>query len=345
MSKIGKVIGLALLFAAFLGVVAPGHASPPRGDVFSYELKPTERPRSAGPVDMAFSFAPLGRFCEGCSELRVTVITDGGLEFLGENSWTVQADKDHPYSTILHVNVPRDDTCSLNVRMQCCHIKQTTGCYFVTVGDSIEYWTGNPRGYHPSPPSSKTNHPIRDTLTEEHLQTEYEIEMDLSDPTHLRIAERILGPLPDSSIYDRRRGYYRLWISLRNIIKLADQQLRIEFATPPPWDHRYRPSKDSVPQLPPKDSAKPQGGLDSKLIPNSPDGISLDYVDGLSPSGELQADREITFCLRLNNNTSDYIIGSTNGFRVYSPDGAQWEQITYDTAAATKIETSAVSIQ
>ena len=312
------------MFATVLGVVALSYASQPRNDPFAHELKPTVHPRSAGPVDMAFSFAPEEQFCEGCDELRVTVITEGGLEFLGEKSWTVQADKDHPYSTVLHLNVPPDDTCSLWVRMQCCHIKQTIGCYFVTIGDSIEYWTGNPRSYHPPPPPSKTADPIWDTLTEAQLQTEYEVILNLRDSAHLKIAERILGPLADSSKYDGRMGYYMLRVSLNKLIKLGEEGIEGDFVTPPPWDRRYRPAKDSLPEKEPKDSVKQPSALEGMLEPNSLDGISLDSVDGITILGEIPADQEITFCLRLNNNTGYNIKSSTNGFRVYSPDGAEW---------------------
>ncbi len=281
MKKAGKTTGLALLFAAVLGAVASSYATPPRNDVFTFKLEPTVRPRTAGPVDMAFSFAPEEQFCEGCDELRVTVITEGGLEFHGEKSWTVQADKDHPYSTILHINVPRDDTCTLKVKMQCCHITQTAVRYFVTTGDTIEYWKGNPRSYHPPPPPSKTNDPIRDTLTQEHLQAEYEVLLDLRDSTRRRIAEKILGPMPESSKSDLCDACHVLRVSLENLLKLVDEGLKFEFTTPPPWSRRYRAPNDSVPQPPP---------------PPSPQADEIN-VDTLTPE-QLQREHEVILWFR-----------------------------------------------
>jgi hypothetical protein len=290
MKKVEKMAGLALLFAAVLGVVAPSYASQPRYDPFAYELKPTVHPRSAGPVDMAFSFAPEEQFCEGCDELRVTLITEGRLEFHGEKSWTVQADKEHPYSTILHINVPRDDTCSLWVRMQCCRIKQTIGCYFVTIGDSIEYWTGNPRYYHPSPPSPKTNDPIRDTLTQEQLQTVYEVRLDLRDSTERKLVEQIIGSKLDSPRRHGRSIFFRVKMNLEKFIEIKKQNIDARLLKPHrPW---HKEPNDSVPGQTPQDSAEQQGSLDSRLNPNSPDGFSLEYVDGMTSPGILPTNQE-----------------------------------------------------
>lgn len=59
--------------------------------------------------------------------------------------------------------------------------------------------------------------------------------------------------------------------------------------------------------------------------------MALDHVDGLHPSGGVLTGVPITFYIRLNNNTSDTITGFTLGFRVYSPDGAQWTTTEGDT--------------
>jgi hypothetical protein len=58
--------------------------------------------------------------------------------------------------------------------------------------------------------------------------------------------------------------------------------------------------------------------------------ISLDHVDGLYGPNSVQTGVLITFYIRFRNNTGDTLTGSTNGFRVYSPDNAQWQPITWD---------------
>ncbi|HWR82818.1 MAG TPA: thrombospondin type 3 repeat-containing protein [Candidatus Deferrimicrobium sp.] len=56
--------------------------------------------------------------------------------------------------------------------------------------------------------------------------------------------------------------------------------------------------------------------------------ISLDNVVGLSGIDSVHAGQPITFNFRLTNNTSDTLLGFTHGFRVYSPDGAQWTSVS-----------------
>jgi hypothetical protein len=52
--------------------------------------------------------------------------------------------------------------------------------------------------------------------------------------------------------------------------------------------------------------------------------ITLDHVDGLTNDGKLSTNRPIMFHLRLNNTGEAPVTGSTNGFRLYSVDGAVW---------------------
>ncbi|MFH1686342.1 MAG: hypothetical protein ABIE70_02320 [bacterium] len=62
--------------------------------------------------------------------------------------------------------------------------------------------------------------------------------------------------------------------------------------------------------------------------------VELDRVNGLDSSGVLATGQEITFALRLTNNTGQVAIGITQGFRVYSPDGALWYSTRIDTTSA-----------
>jgi len=55
----------------------------------------------------------------------------------------------------------------------------------------------------------------------------------------------------------------------------------------------------------------------------------LDHVDGLLGTDTISTDEPITFHIRFENSTGANIIGSSNGFRVYSPDGAVWDPITW----------------
>ena len=56
--------------------------------------------------------------------------------------------------------------------------------------------------------------------------------------------------------------------------------------------------------------------------------MSLDGVTGLWGVDTLNVNQTITFSLRLTNHTGFNITGSTNGFRVYSTTGAEWDATT-----------------
>ncbi len=59
--------------------------------------------------------------------------------------------------------------------------------------------------------------------------------------------------------------------------------------------------------------------------------LSLDRVVGLVGSNTIHTSAPVTFYIRLTNNISENVDGITNGFRVYSPDGASWTTLTADT--------------
>ena len=61
--------------------------------------------------------------------------------------------------------------------------------------------------------------------------------------------------------------------------------------------------------------------------------ISVDHVDGVTAEGSgewMATGQSITFHIRMESET-DTINGITNGFRIYSPDGATWGSTTIDT--------------
>ncbi len=59
--------------------------------------------------------------------------------------------------------------------------------------------------------------------------------------------------------------------------------------------------------------------------------ISVDHIQGVVGGGVL-VDSKIVFYIRLTNSTGYTVSGISNGFRIYSPDGASWEPwISVDT--------------
>lgn len=66
--------------------------------------------------------------------------------------------------------------------------------------------------------------------------------------------------------------------------------------------------------------------------------LSLDGVDGESSEGVIKTGSEIVFHIRLANKSGAAVVGLTSGFRVYSPDGAQWNTSVGDTTGAISSE-------
>jgi hypothetical protein len=56
--------------------------------------------------------------------------------------------------------------------------------------------------------------------------------------------------------------------------------------------------------------------------------FQLDHVDGLTAEGHIPTGAFITFHLRLTNDTDLDLKGFTNGFRVFSPNGADWTTLS-----------------
>jgi len=65
--------------------------------------------------------------------------------------------------------------------------------------------------------------------------------------------------------------------------------------------------------------------------PSSGGSIVLDSVGGEIAPGVITTGDSVTFYLRVINNTGNAILDISNGFRVYSPDGAQWGSTFFDT--------------
>ncbi|MBN1212180.1 MAG: hypothetical protein JXA92_06335 [candidate division Zixibacteria bacterium] len=59
--------------------------------------------------------------------------------------------------------------------------------------------------------------------------------------------------------------------------------------------------------------------------------IVLDEVEGINGFNQLVPGETIKFKFRLTNNTYYSVLSFTNGFRIYSPDGANWQPIVLDT--------------
>ena len=63
-------------------------------------------------------------------------------------------------------------------------------------------------------------------------------------------------------------------------------------------------------------------------IVNAQGSVTLDHTCGLYWGDSVFAETQVTFYIRFHNTTAESISGFSNGFRVYSPDGATWNTLT-----------------
>jgi hypothetical protein len=74
-------------------------------------------------------------------------------------------------------------------------------------------------------------------------------------------------------------------------------------------------------------------GNAQRLSPEQYGYLSIDSVEGATPDFRLIANQTLRFWITLfYDDPFTNLVGLTNGFRVYSPDGATWEPILFDTA-------------
>ena len=290
-----------------------------RAVVFTFE--PTEYPKEPGPLKMVFSCEPVASFAD-CSHMKLSVRTEGGLTCSGPVTWTAEAHKGEPYSTVLEVVVPPSDTSSIHVTMECGRVIDRADAYFVVVGDSVEFWKGRPT-VTPSMIAERQkarSDSIRASMSPEELQVEYDLLVDLrvGAPWEIDSARQLLAPLTPTD----EDSVYRVRTTKAKMFKLRDWSIfyKILQKHGPVSDSSSHDGRQPLKYKP--DSSDQQGALDGDARLEFGTYIELDYVEGITTEQELPTNQDITFYLRLVNNAGINMDGIMNGFRVYSPNGA-----------------------
>ena len=160
----------------------------------------------------------------------------------------------------------------------------------------------------------------RSRLTEEQLRTRHTVVIGLSDKEDLAYAESLLGPIPDSARVPDSDNAFILDITLDNLLRMMERSI---IFNPSPEYRELLRLRDE-----PDEAGDPP--LESWFSPEADTGVSLDHVDGELSPGVIAAGQPITFYIRLNN-IWFHMQSISNGFRVYSPDGAEWGSIAGDT--------------
>ena len=243
---------LTILSLAFslcvMATIALASSVPVR--TLEYTFKPVEMPKKAGPVKLEFAFKRKKNVYD-CDEVQIRIKELHNLGYAGDTAWVMQIDSGKSYSAIFEVDIPPNDTSGIRVEVRCGRTVNPSSCYFVTTGDTLEFYKGRPSGHDPTPPR-RTIASFVDTLTEEQLQTKYEVVLDLKQSADLKFVEGLLGKLTDTNIFDAKQSYYRLWMSLENIIEIRKRDIECGFIDPPLWTPEGRAKRDS---------AQPRGSL------------------------------------------------------------------------------------
>ncbi|MFH1699391.1 MAG: dockerin type I domain-containing protein [Candidatus Zixiibacteriota bacterium] len=310
------------LILAAVGNVCYSDSTPPHP--FDISLEPAGEMEKNAPLtlNLTYGLTPKYYFCGDTGYVTVITLTYRKRDTLTVNTWPVQFDKDHSYSTAFQVTVQDNDTTELCILLGCGMIGYPIFRDIITTGDEVQFLANfDPK---PSKNNSKSSDPNRDTLTQEQLQKEYEIAIDLRDESHFQYAEQLLGHIPDSCQIPHRMGTYIMKMTLDNVLKLHEFGIELDEVRK---KSEEQPLKDSL------KLEEQNGSLENQesSINNSFPGISLEYVDGETTPGILPTGEIITFYLRVNNPTEHIMDGPTNGFKVYSPDGADWQNFSADT--------------
>ncbi len=156
----------------------------------------------------------------------------------------------------------------------------------------------------------------------------FEVVIDLRDPDDESAVQRMIAEMTATNL----PGYFRGWINKETGTALVERQVYFLRYTGGRVTGRHRPqhqqpvvpadSGDSDPAAPPaQDKSSPQGW---------PEGISLHHTDGEISPGVLTTGQPITFYLRIYNHLA-HMRAISNGYHVYSPDGAEWGTAEGDT--------------
>ncbi len=223
------------MFAVFL-LSSVGTTSEVPHLPYRWNISPLQHGFDGQNVKLAFSFRP---DFDWIRSVTVNVKLHDGIGYTGPTSWKVQfQSKDDSNLTVLSLVVPSNDTSEIDFVLSASMANGMDFDYsiqycFVTQGDSIEYWKGDPRfpwigAKYKRPKSDAID---KDTLRREDLETEYEVFFTQRTQKEIDIAKKIIGFSPKID-WD---GSARVKLTLRKILALWDEGIGLQFAVYPEW--------------------------------------------------------------------------------------------------------------
>jgi hypothetical protein len=235
-----------IVLASLVTISAQVKATKPTpGFPFGWKFVPITDRCNGRNIVLGFTFHPKEDLI---SKVVATVEPMEGIVYNGPSSWTVnfQSRSDSTYRE-LSLTLPKNDTSKICVNLAYNGKVFPVHWYFVTEGDSVEYFAGDPRqrggfkGYCTKKPTPEIN---PDTLKESDLNAEYEVYVDVSSPDKLAKAESVIG----HTLSVDSKGRARIKLSLRTLYTLVHRGLKFQYSVPPPWSSQVRDSVRSKKQ-------------------------------------------------------------------------------------------------
>jgi len=292
-------------------------------------LEPVKHPQQPGPVDLVFRFAPPDDY-EGDGRFRVRAYSIDGGQYLGPDEWEFTAFPDQPYERTLSLIVAPDTVTSLTMSIAGGDGMVNPVAYFIHRNDSVEFWKAYPRP--PDVPLNRLPKPD-DTL---------DVRVVMRSQEQLNRVLDVLSELPDSTIGTQ----VITRATVRQLMRIAEMGIEIQNIQPGERDGEdtteyrggLRIREQKRPSSQDRDKKAPGGGSDSTgdsslqgtLGLGEKDrltAVSIDAVVPMLPDGSILASDTVEFRFRVSNYFPPCIRGLTNGFRIYSPDGATWNSL------------------
>jgi len=323
---------LLLLLLAVVITLTAGHAAlgswgfpPAKVGVF----EPVNRPVEPGSVDLVLRFAPPEGF-EGDGTFHVRAVAREAGVYTGREEWTITALPNKPHEEILTLIVAPDTISALTLFVMGKDYHWFPDAYFIERGDSLEFWNSYPRP--PDVPLNRLPKPD-DTL---------DVRVVMRSQEQLNRVLDVLSELPDSTIGTQ----VITRATVRQLMRIAEMGIEIQNIQPGERDGEdtteyrggLRIREQKRPSSQDRDKKAPGGGSDSTgdsslqgtLGLGEKDrltAVSIDAVVPMLPDGSILASDTVEFRFRVSNYFPPCIRGLTNGFRIYSPDGATWNSL------------------
>ena len=114
-----------------------------------HSISPAGPLRTGAPIPFLFIYAPNKYY--DVKQMKASITVDGRLEYNGPKDWVTVFHGAAPCTTKFTVVVPLADTSGFIVNIDAGVERWSTSRYFVTTGDSLEYYAGSIRGHSPMP--------------------------------------------------------------------------------------------------------------------------------------------------------------------------------------------------